>query len=204
MFVGLAALAVALLAGCSGHASPTHPAPPRPPTTPVTSPVSSTTASKTFTPYDASGALIVATTSDATGSCWTTSIALPSPTTFRCIAGNAILDPCFVPPNTTDPKTAACFTDPWSPGVRLVLTAAPPKPDVTTRTTPWALELANGARCVAVTGTVDQVGSVDLRYSCGGAAEAGLPSTPGAALSALYRATDTQALTSVAVRTAWH
>ena len=170
----------------------------------MTSPVSATTASETFNPYDASGALTVATSSDETGSCWTTSIALPSPTTFRCMSGNTILDPCFVPAHTADPKTAACFTDPWSPGVRLVLTAALPKPDASARTTPWALELANGARCVTVTGTVDQVGSVDLRYGCGGTAEAGLVGTPGSALSALYRASDTQTLTPVAVRTAWH
>jgi hypothetical protein len=193
-----------LLAGCSGDASPAQ-SPPAP-TSPVaaTSPVSATTASKTFSPYNSAGDQVAATPTKASGSCWTSSIALPSFTTFRCLAGNSILDPCFAPPHATAPKTVACFTDPWSPGVLLTLTSALPKPDPGTRTSPWALELANGAHCVAVTGTVDQVGELNLGYGCGGIAEAGLQGAPGSALSVEYRASAAQPLRRVAVRTAWH
>jgi hypothetical protein len=192
----LGAVAAALLAGCSGSASPApSPAP--------TSPVAATTVSKTFSPYDSAGAQVSATATKASGNCWTSSIALPSTTTFRCFAGNSILDPCFAPPHVSAPKTVACFADPWSSGVLLTLTAALPKPDPGTRTSPWALELANGAHCVAVTGTVDQVGALNLGYDCGGISEAGLQGAPGSALSVEYRSSAAQPLRPVAVRTAW-
>jgi hypothetical protein len=200
MFLGIAGFAAAaLLTACTGKTTP-----PAPPSHPATSPVSATTATKTFSPYNAEGVLTAATSTAASGNCWTTSIALPGATDYRCMAGNQILDPCFAPPHVTAPKTVACFTDPWSPGVLLTLTAALPSPDAATRSTPWALELSDGTHCVAITGTVDQVGDLDLGYSCGGSAEAALVGTAGTAWSVQYRASDDQPLHSVAVSTAWH
>ena len=149
-----------------------HPAAP-------TSPVSATTtASETFSsPTTQAGALTAATSSDV-----------------RRVAAGRPRSPCRVRRRSAawrqrDPRPVLragehrrsedrlrVLHDPWTSGVRLILTAALPTPDATTRTTPWwALQLSPmAARCVAVTGTVDQVGSVDLRYSCGDTAEAGL------------------------------
>lgn len=173
-------------------------------TSPSTSPVSATTASQRFNPYDANGAVSAPLNGHSSGSCWTSSIADPSSTTYRCMADNQILDPCFAPPHDAHPGAVACYSDPWSPGTLLNLTDPLPASDPSTRATPWALELANGAHCVVVTGTVDQVGLVDLGYSCGGSAGAGLAGSAGTARTVQYRPTDSQPLHSVAVRTAWH
>lgn len=198
---GLVAAALALTA-CSSvqHAAA------GPKAKPTTSPVSATTMAKTFTPYDSAGAITATVGSRATGNCWTNSIADPSASTYRCIAGNQILDPCFAPPAQPHAGTVACFTDPWSPGVLLSLTGPLPASRPATRPTPWALELAGGARCVGLTGTVVQVGSTDLTYGCGGAAEAGLGRSAGvgAELTVEYRSSTSQALHPVAVRVAWH
>jgi hypothetical protein len=186
------------LAGCSSHTiAATHVS---------ASPAAATTVTQTFTPFDSTGAITAPISGHQTGDCWTSSIALPRNTTYRCVAGNQILDPCFAPPHPTTSPTLACFADPWSAGVLLALDQPLPKPDGTPRSSPWALELAGGIHCVALTGTIDQVGSLDLSYGCGGSAEAGLvsPSTPGGALSVQYRSADAQPLRTVAVRTAWH
>ena len=47
------------------------------------------------------------TTSTVSGECWTTSVASPRTDAFRCMAGNAISDPCFV----VDAGSVACATD---------------------------------------------------------------------------------------------
>jgi len=195
--LGAVAAAVAL-AGCSGSPSAKT-------STPATSPVSATTMTKTFTPYNTAEQLTARTTVSATGSCWTSSIALSDPLAFRCISNNQILDPCFAPPHVTAPRTVACFTDPWTPGLLLSLTDKLPARDPSTRTMPWALELADGTHCVRLTGTVDQVGSLDLGYGCGGGAQAGLvaSSGPGTAQSVELRASGSAPLHAEAVRTTW-
>jgi hypothetical protein len=194
----LGAAAAIVLAGCSGSPSPKA-------TSPVTSPVSAATMAKTFAPYSAAGQLTAHTSSRATGSCWTSSIALSDPNAFRCISNNQILDPCFAPPHVTAPTTVACFSDPWTPGLLLTLSEKLPAPDPGTRTTPWALELADGTRCVALTGTVDQVGTLDMGYSCGGTAQAGLVASSGAgtAQSVELRTSGSAPLHAEAVRTTW-
>lgn len=195
-------VAGALLTACTASHPQSHN---QAPASPVTSPVSATTVDKTFTVYDSSGAITATVHEDVSGDCWTNSIADPSAVTYRCMAANQIFDPCFAPPSQPHPKTVVCFADPWSSGVLMTLTAPLPASDSATRQMPWAIQLVNGARCVAATGTVDQVGSIELDYICGATAEAGLGKSAGAgaALNVEYRSSPTQPLQSVAVSTAW-
>ena len=173
---------------------------------PTSSAAAAVTVSRTFSPYTVDGTLTAAVSSHLTGDCWTSSIALAGAHTYRCLANNQILDPCFAPPSGAKPSSVACFTDPWTPGVQLMLTQPLPTTEPGTRSTPWALQLADGTRCVVLTGTVDQVGSLDLEYRCGSTGEAGLvASTPGTqALQVQYRASDTDTLHAVTVAIAWH
>jgi len=172
-----AAFAIALLgialAGCSGPSGSTQAGHRR-----TTESPSATVISK-FTPYSSAGALTVAVTGHATGQCWTGSIMVAVPGAYRCLVGNDIADPCFAPPQPAKPTTVACLPDPWS-GARVVTLTAPlPR----TRTVghaanPWAVQLANGARCVASGGTVHSVDGVSLNLLCpGGTAAGGLDTT---------------------------
>jgi len=188
----LGTAAAVLLVGCSGN-------PVAKTTAPATSPVSAATVTKTFSPYNAAGQLTARTSATVTGSCWTSSIALSRPTAFRCISNNQILDPCFAPEHVSAPKTVACFANPWTPGTLLTLTERLPAPDPGPRTTPWALQLVDGIHCVALTGTVDQVGTLDLGYGCGLVASSG----PGTAQSVELRTSPSAPLQSVAVSAAW-
>lgn len=96
-------------------------------------------------------------TETVSGYCWTASVAAPRAGAFRCMAGNAIFDPCFV---GTAANTVDCPDPTASPdlqtGTVIKLTKALPagstaEPDPTH---PWRFELAGGAMCGAMTGTV--------------------------------------------------
>jgi hypothetical protein len=109
------------------------------------------------------------------GSCWTTSVAVARPLAYRCFAGGEILDPCFARARTA--RSVVCFVDPWTAGTRVTVARALPADELLISTTrPWALELANGAHCVAATGVVGRVGSTVLLYRCGRAGASGGPS----------------------------
>lgn len=85
------------------------------------------------------------------GHCWTNSIASRRSDAFRCMVGNEIYDPCF----SIDAKKVACPTDPVSnSGVRIVLTRPLPEANAGGTHNPWMMQLANGAKCSAGTGTV--------------------------------------------------
>jgi hypothetical protein len=146
------------------------------------------TAHHTFAPYDASGRLTAAVSGgQRSGNCWTTSIAVPIAGVYRCFAGNEILDPCFAPAAETSPPTVACFADPWHPGTLLTLRRALPKDDPQlTDGHPWALELANRARCVDITGVVPRLAGVDLEYRCGPGLVAGFGAAATDTLTARY------------------
>jgi hypothetical protein len=144
-----------------------------------------------FAPYDASGRLTAKVSGGThTGKCWTTSIAVPIAGVYRCFADNEILDPCFAPAVETSPPTLACFADPWHPGTLLTLRGPLPKDEpVPTDGHPWALQLANGARCVAITGVVPTVDGVTLEYSCASGDMAGLRAGADGQLTARYGST---------------
>jgi hypothetical protein len=104
--------------------------------------------STTITMYTPLHMQVIAT---ASGSCWTTSIAIERPDAFRCMAGNSIHDPCFV----TSKTIAMCPTDLLHDrGTRLNLTEALPPASSTRSGAAWAFELASGVMCEVGTGTV--------------------------------------------------
>ena len=58
---------------------------------------------KTFSPYAATGTLVVPVADHLSGSCWTGSIAVPVAGVYRCLAGDQIYDPCFAPSGADQP-----------------------------------------------------------------------------------------------------
>jgi hypothetical protein len=85
------------------------------------------------------------------GSCWEGSIAANRSDAFRCMAGNAISDPCFV----RDAKSVACPDIPTSDtGIVIKLTQALPANPTSGPETPWAMSLESNVRCRAGTGTI--------------------------------------------------
>ncbi len=123
----------------------------------------------TFAAYRSDGRPAVPSTRTQDGYCWDSSLAAAGPTAFRCFSAGGdsgqILDPCFAPATGT-PTTVLCVDDPWSRATTLHLTRALPAPVSGEAERPWAIQLADGARCVASTGTVPTVGGVNLSYHC--------------------------------------
>ena len=123
-----------------------------------------------------------------TGYCWTGSIASNRPDAFRCMSGNAIMDPCFAfgTGAAVECPSAASATQ----AVFLVLTkplpAANPRPKSGGTIQPWSAALSDGARCGVLTGTTPgrsfscglpgKNGSVTPIYCTWPAPEAGDPS----------------------------
>jgi len=112
-------------------------------------------------------------TEKASGSCFSESAASASrPDAWRCMAGNAIMDPCFQ--NLMgDPKVLACARDPWSNNVvSLTLTAPLPtdrRKEVDRSTTlPWAIELSTGQHCALFTGATAPIAGMRINYGCPG------------------------------------
>jgi hypothetical protein len=124
-----------------------------------------------FTPGGLAAGLAVA--ARAPGSCWTASLASASrPDAWRCMAGNAIHDPCFVGFAGAD-QVAACLQSPWSSRVVLLTLSAPPpreapRPANLLAGAPWALELASGERCTMFTGATWGVAGMRVNYGCPG------------------------------------
>ena len=183
-------------AGVHGASSPSPP--------PATTTSSTATIVTRFTPYSAAGALTVAVQSQASGYCWTNSITVALSGAYRCLVGNDIADPCFVPPQPSTPATVACLADPWSGARMVTLTHALPSTDpIGNAANPWAVQLANGARCVAVTGTVQRVDGVSLNLQCAGGALAGGLDRTGRKWRVKYGRATGAGLTLVDVVAAW-
>ena len=101
------------------------------------------------------------------GSCWTSSIASPRPNAYRCMAGNAIYDPCF----SSSANRVSCPTDIFeNRGIVMSLDKPLPAAGAAAATRPWALLLQSGAHCTAGTGTI--VPGYPFYCSGGGAEEA--------------------------------
>lgn len=160
---------------------------------------------KTFSAYRANGDLALPVADVATGNCWTASVAAPSAGAYRCIAGNAILDPCFAPAHPSTPLEVTCVADPWSDAQVVRVTGALPEPPSTGRgaTRPWAIQLANGVRCVAATGTVPAINGVNLDFHCRNGWDAAVRDDSAATVTADYGDPDMQVLRTVAVTTIW-
>lgn len=189
---GLVVLALALvMSGCSPNSH--HGA--KPPARTVV---------KTFHAYAGNGDLSIQVADVATGSCWTTSIAVPVTGAYRCISNDRIYDPCFAPAHPVAPIQVACVVTPWSDAEVLRLTGALPRTAPLPGTPrPWAIQLSNGARCVAITGTVPQVNGVDLGFHCADGRDAALVSAAAALAVAEYGAPTATSLRRVTVTTIW-
>jgi hypothetical protein len=162
------------------------------------------TAVRTFSPYAATGTIAVPVADQRSGTCWTGSIAVPRPGVYRCLVSNQIYDPCFAPTPETSPVTVVCVADPWSAAYVVTLTKPLPAPSSPIPVDyPWALELANHARCVAVTGTVPTVDGIALNYQCGSDSAAGLIPHVSGQLEVDYGSRSGGPLSEVPVTTAW-
>lgn len=93
-------------------------------------------------------------TSKLQGECILPSHRLPREDTWRCVAESKVYDPCFIK-QYSDRKLAICPHSPWDGrGVEINLARAAdnhqrPSLDIS-RTFPWALELADGTKCLSL------------------------------------------------------
>jgi hypothetical protein len=203
-----------ILSGCASKHVQTNSGPPAggagshsATTTQRSTPSKHPTTIESFHAYGSDGELAVKVGDVASGSCWTTSIAAPGSSAYRCFAGNQILDPCFAPAataGTAPPTDVACVNSPWSDALVLHLTSRLPEADSTGgNSRPWAFELDNGARCVASTGTVPAVRGVNLGYHCANGHDAGLIDPAGPTVTADYGDPAAQTIQQVTVTTIW-
>jgi hypothetical protein len=164
---------------------------------------SRTTVVRSFSPYTAAGKLTVGVKSRTQGHCWETSLAAPDSSTYRCLAQNQILDPCFASPTASahHATSLACVANPWAKAVLLAVHRLPKPTPLTTR--PWAVVLAHGQRCVAATGTAAFVAGVALDYSCGHGVNAALRNADAKQVRALVGHVGGHSLTHTTVRTIW-
>jgi hypothetical protein len=97
------------------------------------------------------------------GSCWISSLTSPRADAWRCATGNFIHDPCFS--NTAETRVAC--PDLFSKRVLvIVLDKQLPRHEGATEPTPWALMLANGAKCALVSGATGVIAGMRLNYAC--------------------------------------
>src|SRR5207248_4127305 len=121
---------------------------------------------KHYSPFDANGdirpSLNVRYTS---GDCTTESFVDGRADAWRCFTGHLIRDPCFESPVETD--VVVCADSPWAHTVRHVDTSLNRSTrDVDHYGRLWGLELADGNRCVFVSGASTTVNGRRLNYFC--------------------------------------
>lgn len=149
-----------------------------------------------------------AASTTASGSCWEGSLALYQDAgAWRCTAANQVMDPCFTPAGQPDAAQLICESAPWAPATRLLLTQPLPldaanSPGTGPRPV-WAMELANGDRCVLGTGTATQVGATTLDYRCTSGALASDVDRARQPWTVRYRPATSSTLRQIAVRNAW-
>jgi hypothetical protein len=149
-------------------------------------------------------------TSQVNGNCWTGSVAdAGRADAWRCMAGNAIYDPCFQPGATPGVGgQVACAQTPWSGSV-VLLTLTEPLPEMANQANPnalpWALELTNGKQCSFAGGATGVVAGQRINYTCqGGGLVAGAPDRSLALWSVQYLdSIDSSSTLEVDVATAW-
>lgn len=165
-----------------GPATPTVPAavpsvpavaPPPPEARPERAPEAATRVA-IFLPFHVNGLREgVAVSERAPGRCFAGSLSTAGrPDAWRCNSGDRIYDPCFE--GTQDERTVLlCVDTPWSEHALLLTpTHAPPRgeanPANLTGALPWAIELANGARCQLLSGATSVSAGLRVNYWCDG------------------------------------
>lgn len=106
----------------------------------------------------------------ATGTCGSGSIADLRGDAWRCIAGNSLMDPCFVDPSGRFPLLL-CLPAPWASSAVLFRLTAPLPQQYANHGTPggpfpWSLRLSTGDQCTLITGATTTLGSLRLNYGC--------------------------------------
>jgi hypothetical protein len=166
-----------------------------------------TTVQHVFAAFGPGGAPAAGVTAHRPGTCFTSSITVSTRSAYRCLAGNQLLDPCFVVPghHRHGQRAVDCYADPWTGPVRLRLTKSLPKPGAPLKIAdPWAIRLVDDTECVIATGTSPLLHGVAMRYQCGDAT-AGLSRDTGAHLVALVHETSgtSGSVRHVAVAATW-
>jgi hypothetical protein len=177
-----------LLAGCAGKAHAPDVGVQGEHQTTVVPAGANVTEMRTFAPFGPDGAPAAGVAAHRSGSCFATSITVSRRNTYRCLARNDLLDPCFA--RSRAAKNVYCYASPWSRATRLRLTKSLRSTVGTSRPLrvkqAWAIRLADGRRCVATGGTTRVVRGVALSYRCGTAGMAGLHPSHHALRTALF------------------
>ena len=134
--------------------------------------INAVTRVRIFTPFSPTGLNSGLTVKErVNGSCMAGSLADASRVdAWRCSAGNQMYDPCFEN-NFGERGLLACVQMPWTNSVTMLrpispLPAAENDKGDPGEILPWALELANGQRCVLLTGATGAVAGMRINYEC--------------------------------------
>ena len=145
-----------------------------------------------------------------TGFCWESSMEGPNdPQAWRCMSSSEIYDPCFSAPDPVPARSVACLATPWSRAVTVLnLSRALPgfSPDKAySSAAVWAIQLANGTRCIKGTGAMGSVRGLDIGYLCKNGGSTTLPDNRIAAWTVDYIPADSHApiLQRVKIVTVW-
>ncbi len=146
----------------------------------------------------------------ADGECWTGSGADLRPDAWRCFLGDNILDPCFSNAGGTS-TFVLCAQDPWSSVVKLTLRKPLPQDMANessgdpTAKRPWSIKLADGKRCVALTGATGTIAGLGIGYGCeGGGVLVGEPHRGRPTWTIFYGSSfDAKALAQRPIADAW-
>jgi len=159
----------------------------------------------TYPPWAAAGRLAdgISAAAAQSGSCFTTSSATTAPGAYRCLAGNALYDPCFADTSSGAGKVAC--PNPENPDSVVIMTLTAPLPPPVTAAgspiIPWLLVLTNGQHCLTVTGTGGTLGGKNETYGCPGGGVYGQPDQSDRQWSVLFAASGApaSAMTPMAV-----
>ena len=132
----------------------------------ASSTMSQTTELKLYRAYGENHPLII--TEEQQGHCWQPSKLLTREDAWRCQTNHAIYDPCFISP-FSDSSKAFCPDSPWD--TKIVQINLPTKAlahssklDMS-RAYPWAIKLAEGQTCLAITSSKKH-DNQPIRYRC--------------------------------------
>lgn len=107
-----------------------------------------------YRPFGDKGQSLATHSQSLAGQCWQQSQRIKREDAWRCVAGGAVFDPCFVK-QYGDHKEALCVQSPWLTSAILLTLTEPAdnhqhvKLDMS-KNYPWAVQLSHGQKCQAV------------------------------------------------------